>query len=101
MGYSSGGDAKARTNLPELLELERRVGDPGELAAETTVDERRLTADIRAVALGAPGLRSSEKSLGRPLQGVLGRETDDGGGSLRGLPFRAFRLRQLHGRGSL
>src|SRR5262245_53761059 len=74
----SGGDAEAGTHLPDLLQLERRVGDPGELAAEATVNERRLAADVGAVALRAPGLGPGEESLGGPLQGVLGGEADDG-----------------------
>src|SRR5215471_2320169 len=96
----SGGDAEAGTHLPDLLQLERRVGDPGELAAEATVNERRLAADVSAVALRAPGLGPGEESLGRPLQGVLGGEADDG---RRGRDFRfhPLRLGRLHERRSL
>ena len=92
---SSGGDAEAGADLPELLQLERRVGDPHELAAEAAVDERRLAADVRAVALGAPGLRPGEESLRGPLQGVLGvrRMTAAGAGTMFCLRFR-----QLHER---
>src|SRR3989475_12529733 len=91
---SSGGDAEAGADLPELLKLERRVDDPGELAAEATVDEGRLATDVRAVALGTAGRRSGEESLRGPLQGVLGRETDDGGRGRR-FRFHPRRLRPL------
>src|SRR2546422_323523 len=94
---SSGGDAEAGAHLPDLLQLERRVRDPGELAAEAAVDERRLAADVGAVALGASSLRPGEESLGGPLQGVLGRETDDGRGG-RGVRFHPLRPCRLHER---
>src|SRR5262245_50743595 len=94
----SGGDAEAGTHLPNLLQLERRVGDPGELAAEATVDERRLAADVGAVALGAPGLRPGEESLRGALQGVLGREADDGRRGGRDFRFHPLRLDRLHER---
>src|SRR3989454_2113584 len=94
---SSGGDAEAGADLPELLKLERRVDDPGELAAEATVDEGRLATDVRAVALGTAGRRSGEESLRGPLQGVLGSETDDGGRG-RHFRFHPLRLRHFHER---
>src|SRR5207248_8779732 len=48
-----------------------------------------------------PSLGRGEKSLGRPLQGVLGSDTDDGGGDGLDFPFHAFRFSQLLGRRSL
>src|SRR3989454_11363965 len=95
---SSGGDAEAGAELPELLKLERRVDDPGELAAEATVDEGRLATDVRAVALGTAGRRSGEESLRGPLQGVLGPEPDHIGRGRDLLLLHPLRLRQLHGR---
>src|SRR2546428_7355380 len=95
---SSGGDAEAGAELPELLKLERGVDDPGELAAEATVDEGRLAADVRAVALGTSGRRSGEEALRGPLQGVLGPEPDHIGRGRDLLLLHPLRLRQLHGR---
>src|SRR5256712_8317174 len=95
---SSGGDAEAGAELPELLKLERGVDDPGELAAEATVDEGRLATDVRAVALGTAGRRSGEESLRGPLQGVLGPQPDHIGRGRDLLLLPPLRLRQLHGR---